>query len=209
MVDLRINMVRASGQHNTPPSGFLKIIQSFLPFLIHHFPGVIQLFPAGFGRSDHFFCRQIRKAFYQLFCYCIKIGKGDKRIIKADIFRPKILHIILDILCVGGDNRTIVMVLGLRELLALVGDTGVEDILHSLLDQPLHMSVSKFRRVAFRLAGDGFDSQLIDLPGRGWREYHTVFQVSEKPEPEWIVLVHIQYSRNSHSPANCLIFLQR
>ena len=75
----------------------------------------------------------------------------------------KLVHIVLDIFRIGGNDRAVVVVDCIRELVALVRDTRVEDELHTVTDQPGHMSVGKLGRIAFGFTWDGLNTQLVDL----------------------------------------------
>ena len=45
MVDLRIDVIRPSGQHDAMLSGLLQVIQNPLPFRINRLPCAVQLRP--------------------------------------------------------------------------------------------------------------------------------------------------------------------
>ena len=115
------------------------------------------------------------------------------------------IHIVLDVLRVGGDDRTVVMVVCLLKLVPLVGDGRVEDVLDPLFNKPLYMSVGQLGRVTLGLAGDGLDAQLVDLPCGGRREHHPEAKSCEKGEPEGIVVVHVQHSRDTDDAALCIL----
>ena len=119
------------------------------------------------------------------------------------------VNIILDILRVGGNDRAVVMVVGILELVALIRNAGVEDVPDALIDQPLHMAVSQFGRVALGLAGDGFDSQLIYLLGRRRRKNHAKAQARKEGKPERVVLIHIQDPWDSNLAEFCFLFAER
>ena len=53
------------------------------------------------------------------------------------------------------------------------------------------MAVSQLRRITFGFTGNGFDAQLIDLPGRSRREHHPISQLCKEGKPEGVVLIHI------------------
>ena len=92
-----------------------------------------------------------------------------------------------------------------RELGTLVWDTRIEDKLHTLAEQPGHMTVCQFCRITFGLTRNRFNTQLVDLTVGGRREYYLVFQLREEGEPERIVLEHIQDSRDTYFTADSLI----
>ena len=111
------------------------------------------------------------------------------------------VHIVFDVFRVGSNNRAVVVVVGIFEFVPLIGNGRVEDMFHAFVDQPLHMAVSQLCRITFGFAGNGLDSQLIDLPGGSRRKYHPEAQFCEKCKPERIVFIHVQYPRDAdHSP---------
>ena len=71
------------------------------------------------------------------------------------------------------------------------------------------MSVGQLRRITFRFAGDGFNTQGIDVVGRGGGEHHLITQLGKECKPVGIVFIHIQNSWNPYSAAECLIRCQR
>ena len=71
------------------------------------------------------------------------------------------------------------MVVGIFKLVPLIGNRRVENMFYIIGDQPLYMSVSQFCRIALGFAGNGFDAQLINLPGRRWGENHPEAQFRE------------------------------
>ena len=105
------------------------------------------------------------KDFDQPFRQHLFAGKRHEGIEEPDVFRPQLFHIVFDVFGVGGDDRTVKMVAGVRRLVALVRNAGVENGLDALLDQPFDMAVGDLGRVALRFAGDGFDAQLVYFPG--------------------------------------------
>ena len=60
---------------------------------------------------------------------------------------------------IGSDDRAVVVVVGIRKFLSLIGNAGIEDLFNPLADEPGHMSVGQFGRIALRFTGDGFDTQ--------------------------------------------------
>ena len=83
-----------------------------------------------------------------------------------DIVFCQLFHIVFDILCIGGDHGAVVMVACLRRFVPLIGNAGIENVLDALFDQPGNVAVNQLGRIALRLTGDGFDTQLIKLFGR-------------------------------------------
>ena len=83
------------------------------------------------------------------------------------------------------------MIVGIREFVALIRNTRVENKIDVLVDQPCHMTVCQLCRVALGLARDGINSKLVDLAVGLRREDNAVTKLREEGKPERIVLVHI------------------
>ena len=97
------------------------------------------------------------------------------------------------------------MVACVRALIALIGDAGVEDELYALLDEPGHMSVYQLGRITLGFTGDGFDSQLIELPGGLGRQHHMVAQLLKEHSPEGEVFIHVEHPGNAYRTAVRLV----
>ena len=78
------------------------------------------------------------------------------------------VHIVFDVLRIGSDDRTVVVVVGVLKFVALVRNGRVEDMFYAFVDQPLYMPVRQLGRVALGFTRDGLDAQLVDL-SRGSR----------------------------------------
>ena len=96
----------------------------------------------------------------------MKSLKGHKRIAENDFTPSDFLHIVFNIFRVGSDNGTVIVVVGLMELIPFIEKRRIENKVHMLFDQPGNMAVGQFGRITFRLTGDGFDAQLINLSVR-------------------------------------------
>ena len=75
------------------------------------------------------------------------------------------VDIILNILRIGGNNRAVIVIVSLLKFISLIGNTGVENTVYSLINQPLYMAVGQLGRIALRLTGNRFNPQLINLAG--------------------------------------------
>ncbi len=73
------------------------------------------------------------------------------------------------------------------------------------MNQPAHMAVGQLGGVAFRLAGDGFNAQLIDFVGGAGRENHGVPELCKKGKPEGIIFIHIKNPGDAHRASFCLV----
>ena len=108
-------------------------------------------------RSAGFGSRNIKFLLHDLFelrGQNLFICKCHERTQKADVLGFEFLDIVFDVLGVARDNRAVVMVARAVIFLALIGNAGVEDGLHAVLDEPGHMAVRNLGRVALRLRGN-------------------------------------------------------
>ena len=71
------------------------------------------------------------------------------------------------------------------------------------------MAVRQFGRIALGFTWNRLNTELVDLAARGRREYHAVFQLRKEGVPEWIILKHIEDSRNADLSADRFILRQR
>ena len=190
-MNFRIDVIRTSCKNNTTFSCLLQILQSFFSFAANVISHVFQFFPCSMGCSGNLCFWNICKFFYQTFGNSCLVGQSQERIFEHDGWIVEFVYIIFNILRIRGNNRTVVVVDGIRKFIPLVRNTGVENKFHTLTDQPGHMPVCQFCRITFRLAGNGFNSQLVNLPVGSGGEHYLIFQFCKETEPERIVLKHI------------------
>ena len=208
VVNLRVHMVGPSGQDNASLSVFLQPGQSLLALFLQIIAGGSQFLPGGMGGHPDFGSRNLEcsgKFLYKCIGEYLLIGKGHKGIHETHVFLGQRLHVIFNIFRVGGDHGTVVVVACVRALIALIRDAGVEDELYALFDEPGHMSVHQLGRIAFGFAGDGFDSQLIELPGGLGRQHHMVAQLLKEHSPEGEVFIHVEHPGNAYRTAVRLV----
>ena len=209
MVDLRIDMIRTACKNDSAASCFFQVPESFLAFFLHIAVYSGQLIPCFMCSCFYLGGRNVREFFHKPVGQDFLGGKGHERIAESDGWIVKLVHVILDIFRIGSNDRAIVMVDCIRELISLIRDTWVEDKFHAIADQPCHMSVSKFCRVALGLTWDGLNTQLIDLTCGSRRENHLIFQFSKECIPERIVLKHVQHTWDTNLSSGCLVRRKR
>ena len=163
VVDLGINMVRTSGKNNAPSAGFFQICKNLFPFLLHILSGVCQFFPGLMNGSDDFLCIDFFKFRCQCVTDCLFIPEGHKGIAQAHLTAGDLFYVVFDVFRVGSYNRTVVMVVGFRGLVALIKEGGIKNKVNLLVDQPFHMAVSQLGGITFRFTGNGLDAKLINL----------------------------------------------
>ena len=101
------------------------------------------------------------------------------------------------------------MVVCIREFVSLIRNTRVEDPVHILADQPLNMSMSKLGRITFGLAWDGFNSHLINLSGRRWRQDNGESKLGKERKPQRVIFIHVQDSWKSDRAVGRLFLWKR
>ena len=115
--------------------------------------------------------------------------------------RPgQIVHIAAEQLRVVGHHRAVVVVVALP-LVHVVGQAGVEDGVHALLQQQLYVAVHDLRRVAGRVRRDGELPFFVDPPAGKPGDLHPEAQTGKKCVPQRQQLIHPQGQRQAdHAP---------
>ena len=196
MVDLGIQMVGASRQHDAAALVFLHPAQHFLAFFLHILMKLLHFCPGSAYRLRDFIPGNV-EIIAQLL---IQPGnehlfalEGEEGVAEINVRIAQLFNIIFDVLRVGGDNGAVVVVVGIRILDALVGDARVEDELQSLSQQPFHMAVGQLGRITFGFAGNRLDSHLVNFSVGFRGKDHAEAKLCKKCIPEGIVFVHVQY----------------
>ncbi len=94
-------------------------------------------------------------------------------------------------------------------LVPFVKDGRIEDEIGLLVNEPCNVTVGKLRGITLGFAGNGFDSQRVDLVIRRGRKNDTVSESGEKRMPEGIVFVHVKDSGNADGTAGGKVCTQR
>ena len=212
MVYLRINMIRTSGKDNPAIPCLVQEFDSFLALPAHIFAAGGELIPGIMdGRPD--LTVRKRELFAELFDQtvgdCLLALEGQERVDEIHLAMYDRIHIIFNVLRVGGDDGAVVVVVRLFKFIPLIGNGRIEDVLYAFVDQPLYMPVRQFRRITFGLAGDGLDAQLVYLSCRSRREHYPEAQFREECKPERIVFIHVQHARDTDDTAFCFFLGER
>ena len=202
VVDLRVNVVRTSCKDNSSSSCFLQILKSLLALFLNVLMYGIHFFPGFVSCCFHLSSRDIRENLSEALGHDFLGGQCQEWVHKGNGRIMKLVHVVLNVLCIGGNDRTVVMVDCVREFVALVRNAGVENKFHTISKQPGHMSVGKLGRIALGLTWNGLDSKFINLSGGGRGKNYLIFQLCKEGIPERIVLKHIQYPGNAHLASN-------
>ena len=144
MVDLRIDVIRASRQYDARTIVFLHPFQSLSPGFPHIRLGFCLFFPDKMHRCSYFTGIDLpffpTKA-HQSICCDLFTCKGDERTKIANCSFDDVLYVVFQIFRIGYDDRTVIVILGIRCFLPLIKHTWMKDRLDSLIDEPLHMSM--------------------------------------------------------------------
>ena len=87
----------------------------------------------------------------------------------------------------------------------LIKKSRIENEIHFLMNQPAYVAVGQLGRITLWLAGNRFNSKLIDFPVGKWRQYNLIPQLCKESEPKRIIFIHVQHTGNSNSSSSCLI----
>ena len=208
-MNFRVDMVRTAGKYNTASSCLFQILNGLFALFLNIFTRLCQFFPGSMGCCFDLFCRNIFKHFDKTVCKDCFRRKCHERIHKFNARIFQFVHIVLDILRIRRDDRTVVMIDCIRELITLIWYTGIENKFHTFFDQPAHMTVCQFCRITFGFTWNRLNTQLINLTGRSRRKYNLVFQFCKECIPERIVFEHVQDTRNTYLASGCLIRTER
>ena len=208
MVNFRVDVIGTAREDNAVLFIVLAPLHRALALGFDILFRLNELAPARMGRSAGLGRRNVEfllHDFLELRSQNLLVRKGHEGAQEADMLGLKLLNIVLDVLGIARDNRAVVVIARAVLLIPLVGNAGVEDGLHAVLDEPGHMAVCNLRRVALRLRGNRLDAELVNLSGRNRREHHAEAEFAEEDRPERVVLVEVQHAGNADGAARCLI----
>ena len=87
-------------------------------------------------------------------CHALLVVDGEERLHEFNAFLPYDVHVGADVLRAGGDDRAVVGVVEVDELVVPVhDDAGIENLPHALLNEVHDMPVRELRRVAQGVRG--------------------------------------------------------
>ena len=209
MVNLRVNMIRTSGENNAVMMGFLHPFEDFPSLLAYFIADIRHLNPSGVAGLADLLFGNVMEDLYQLVCQGLLRGHGQERIHEVDGRILQLVDVVLDVFGVRGNDRAVVVIYGFREFLTFIGNTWIENILHTLTDQPGDVAVADLGGIAGGITWDGLDAKLIDLPRGSRGQDNAVSELGEEGEPQRIILIHVQNTRDSDFSARSLVRGQR
>ena len=147
MMDFRVDVIRTACKDDSSSSGILKVLKSLLALFLHIFTCLGKFFPCRMSCCLYFLCRNILKYLYQTVCQDRFGRKCHKRIHKLDARIFELIHIVLDVFCIRSNDRAVIMVDCIRELISFIRNTRIENKFHTFFDQPAHMTMCQLRRI--------------------------------------------------------------
>ena len=207
MVDFRIDMVRAACEYDASAVVFLHVGECLEAFHLHI---VLEDFVFGICRFDcnfGFFTGHVGPGefFDDAVDHEFMVGHVEVWAHVADAFFAQFGHVRADDHGIVGYHRAIVVVVGVGYQVLFVADARVEDVFHTLVQQPFDVSVHKFGRIANVFGCDGFDASFEQFVRASSGNHHFEAERGEQCEPERIVLVHVEYARNADFAAGCFL----
>ena len=212
MVDLRIQMIRTSGQYDTMCFVFFQPGNRLAAFLRDIGLALKQSFPADMHRFPNLFFTDLKVFMHYAFQALrqhLLIGKCNEWRDQIDVLLRNDLHIVADVFRIGNDHRTVIMILRIRIFFSFIIHARIEDPVHALLHKPCDMTMHHLCRIALGFARDRIHTQTIQILIRERRDHHTESKMFEELRPERIILIHIQDARNTDDTSGCLGCLQR
>ena len=212
VVDLGVDVVGPSGQHNAAAAVFLHVGECLRARGADVGLGPALLFPREVGGMARFLFGNVPGFLAEL----DETVGGDLLVRESEegmeITHRAIGHgfdVVLDILGIRDDDWAVEVVLRARHLLMLVEHAGMEDGLDAVVDEPLGVTVGELGRIALGFRRDALHAQLVDR-ARGERgEDDAEAEVAEERRPERIVFVHVQYARDADLAARRIFRLER
>ena len=212
MVDLGVDVVGSSGEHNAAAAVFLHVGERLRARGADVCLCLLLLFPRKVGGTARFPLGNVPRFLAELHepvgCDLL-IRKGKEGVEVAHRAISHGFDIVLDILGIRDDDRTVEVVLRARHLLMLVEHAGMEDGLDAVVDKPLGVAVGKLGGIALGFRRNALHAQLVDR-ARGERgEDDAEAEVAEERRPERVVFIHVQCARDADLAARRIFGLER
>ena len=207
VVDLGVDVVRASGEHDAPAVVLLHVGERLETFLLHVVLEDLVLGVRGLDRGLGLLAAHVRpgELLDDAVDHELVVGEVEVRVHVADAVLAQFGHVRADHHRVVGHDRAVVVVVRIGHEVVLVAHARVEDVLDALAQQPLDVAVHQLGRVADVLGGDRFDAGLEQLVRAAAGDHHLEAERGEQREPERVVLVHVEHARDADLAAGGLL----
>ena len=199
MMNLRIDVVRPADEHDGRLLRALDLAQD-AHAVITHVLLVVLKFRVG---SE---CRLLDLALGKTFGsaeflkkalnHALLVVKRQKRLQKFNVLFAQHVHIGADILCIGRNDRAVVVIVA-RMLLVddIERDARIKNLSDALFHEIHDMSMHELRRIAEGIRRHRRHALVVERRRRLVRQHDLVAKLREEGEPERIVLVHVESAR--------------
>ena len=207
VVDFRVDVVWAAGQHDALAVVFLHVGEGLEAFHLHV---VLEHFVFGVGGLDRgfgFLAGHVGPGEFldDAVHHELMVGHVEVRAHVAHAFLAQFGHVRADDHRIVGHDRAVVVVVGVGNEVLLIAHARVEDRLDALVEQPLDVAVHEFGRVADVFGGDRFDAGFEQFVRAAAGDHHLEAERGEQREPERVVLVHVEHAWNADFAAGGLL----
>ena len=144
MVYLRIKMVWTTSQNDAEHIVFINVSEGFFALSTHILLDLLCLCVCSvYCASDLVHCHIIvlRHLTVHTLYESFLVVQSHKWSDECYVISLEFLHVVLDVLCIRSNDRTVVVIVCLRSLVHFIWYTWVEDGLDSIFQQPHNVSV--------------------------------------------------------------------
>ena len=142
-------MIRTTGKNDSSTSRLFQVPKGFFSLLLHILTHLCKFFPRCMSCRFNFVSRDILKHLHKTICQNCFCRKCHKRIHKFNARIFQFIHVVLDIFCIGCNDRAVVMIYCIWKFITLIWHTWIENKLHTFFDQPAYMTMCQFCRITF------------------------------------------------------------
>ena len=212
MIHLRIQMIRSSGQYHRLLAVFPGVFQRVFSCLLYIVFHLLIFGPGSFHRLSQF-----RPGDAGTLQHLIKLSDQEIIVIVRQermsednlIILEYIIHIASYHFRICGDDRTIIVIRRILILSSLVIDAWIEYPLGAMVHQPLDMPVHQLGRITRCIGGNSLHTLFIHVLAGYRRQLDAESQLGKHSEPERIVLIHIEDSRDAYYTSPGLFLCER
>ena len=211
-----IDVVGTARKHDAMGVGLLHPAQGLLALRAHVVMEADVFFPRSLHRSVDFLLggcggmlahdlgMLLDQLHEQALLQLLLLVVGQVRVQEGDVLFLQFVDIQAQGLRIAHDDGAVVVVAGAFVFLALPLCAGHPDEIGALGDQVHHVAMADLRGIAGVFGRDGLDALFVGLLRGGIRNEHAEAQLGEEGEPEGIVLVHVERTRDAHHAAGRL-----
>ena len=212
VVDLRVVVVGAAGQHDTVRARGLHPGERLLalradvalerlvlgPRRVH---GGVDFGLRGRARLAHELGMRLHQLHEQTLLEVLLLVVGQPRREQLHVGGAQLVDVEAQRLGVAGHDGAVEVVARTLVLLALPLAAREPDEVGGLVQQIHDVTVAELRRIAHRFGRHGLDARLVGLLRGRVGQHHAPAELREEREPERVVLVLVERARDAHAAA--------